>query len=85
VIKTHFPYQTGRIEIDLDANKTDRIFLDNTASTQLPLSVYQNLGEFLFTYANVHRGEYDASQVMTEEFERAYNMTANLVNANSWR
>jgi len=62
-----------------------RIFVDNTASTQLPLPLLKNIVQALFNYANIHRGEYNASQHTSMEFERAYNIAANLINAKSWR
>ena len=64
---------------------TPRHFMDSTASTHLPLPVLERIAQSLFSYANVHRGEYDASMATTEEFERSYNIAANLVNARSWR
>jgi len=86
VIRMLFPYLGGETVINVESPvKNERVFLDNTASTQLPLPVLEQVAKTLFTYANIHRGEYDASQISTEEFERAYNITANLVNAESWR
>lgn len=59
--------------------------MDSTASTQVSAPVLEKLISASMIYANVHRGEYDASQITTEDFERAYNIAANLVNAQSWR
>src|SRR3989339_337580 len=86
LIRDSFPFLSERIRLDLpNRNQRERIFLDNTASTQMPLQVIEQIARSLFTYANIHRGEYDSSQISTEDFERAYNITANLVNARSWR
>jgi selenocysteine lyase/cysteine desulfurase len=63
----------------------NRIVVDNTASTQLSLPVLQKIVHSIFNYANIHRGEYNASQQTSFEFERAYNIAANLINATSWR
>ncbi|MBT3985629.1 aminotransferase class V-fold PLP-dependent enzyme [archaeon] len=85
-IRQHFPYLQGDLALNVQREfPRDRTFLDNTASTQLPLPVFERIAESLFEYANIHRGEYDASRRTTEDFERAYNTAANLVNADSWR
>jgi cysteine desulfurase/selenocysteine lyase len=85
-IRKHFPFLQRVIQARVDnPNPKGRLFVDNTASTQLPLEILTGMAQDLFDYANVHRGEYDASQATTERFERAYNIAANLVNAESWR
>ncbi len=85
LLRSLFPYSSEGINIELKNPFQGRTFLDNTASTQLPLPVLEHIAKSLFTYANIHRGEYDASQISTENFERAYNIAANLVNARSWQ
>src|SRR3989344_2547452 len=85
-IRKHFPYIGDAIRLHVPNHSVEgRLFVDNTASTHLPMPVLEKLAASLFQYANVHRGEYDASLQSTQEFERAYNNAANLVNANSWR
>jgi cysteine desulfurase / selenocysteine lyase len=85
-IRTLFPYldESLAIKVAHPSDKT-RVFLDNTASTQIPKAVLEHIAKTSFNYANIHRGEYDASQITTEEFEKSYNTIANLVNAASWR
>jgi selenocysteine lyase/cysteine desulfurase len=86
VIRKHFPFLQENVEIKACCpNNSKRIVVDNTASTQLPLPLLQNVINSAFTYANIHRGEYTASLHTSYEFERAYNIAANLVNARSWR
>ncbi len=86
VIRHHFPFLQENVEIKACCpNDNKRIVVDNTASTQLPLPLLHNVINSVFTYANIHRGEYSASLHTSYEFERAYNIAANLVNARSWR
>lgn len=83
-----FPYLQNEVRLHVERaepKQVQRTFLDSTASTHLPQPVLEQVVKTLFQYANVHRGEYDASQITTEEFETAYNIAANLVNAQSWR
>ena len=81
-----FPYLLDRVRFDhTNPSLNSRVFLDSTASTHLSQPALEKLVTALFNYANVHRGEYDASQITTEDFEKAYNVAANLVNASSWR
>jgi len=84
-IRRNFPYLADALSMQLQNSGEKRIFLDNTASTQLALPVLESLNQAVFRYANIHRGEYKASQETTEEFEKTYNISANLVNADSWR
>lgn len=85
-IRGKFPYLNGSINLMVkNTHRPGRIFVDSTASTQMPLPVLERLAGSLFHYANIHRGEYDSSRLSTLEFERAYNIAANLVNADSWR
>jgi cysteine desulfurase / selenocysteine lyase len=84
-VRGQFPYLGGVANIQAGEKRDARIFLDSTASTQIPLPVLETVVNSVFDYANVHRGEYNASQKTTETFERTYNMAANFVNADSWR
>ncbi len=85
-IRGLYPYLMETIDLRLNnPREHPRTFVDNTASTQMALPVMEKFLSSLFDYANIHRGEYDASQVSTERFERAYNIAANLINAESYR
>lgn len=85
-IRSLFPYLREVIELRVERpEQTPRVALDNGASTQLPVAVLERMAQELFTYSNIHRGEYNASVQTTEHFERAYNVAANFVNAASWR
>ncbi|UCE38803.1 MAG: aminotransferase class V-fold PLP-dependent enzyme [Thermoplasmata archaeon] len=86
VIRQLFPFLQESIDIKACCpNNNKRIVVDNTASTQLPLPLLHNVINSVFSYANIHRGEYSASLHTSYEFERAYNIAANLINARSWR
>jgi cysteine desulfurase/selenocysteine lyase len=85
VIRQYFPFLRDSIAIHAENPDGMRLAVDNTASTQLSLPVLESLVTSLFKYANVHRGEYNASMKTSWDFERAYNIAANLVNADSWR
>jgi len=81
-IRELFPYLHDKLDLRITiAREQPRLFLDNTASTQVSLPVLEALARTVLDYANVHRGEYRASQLTTERFEAAYNVAANLVNA----
>ncbi|HIH43112.1 TPA: aminotransferase class V-fold PLP-dependent enzyme [Candidatus Woesearchaeota archaeon] len=85
-VRRFFPFLQKEQELRVaNPAETQRVFVDSGASTHMPLPVLEKIAESLFRYANVHRGAYDNSQHTTEEFERAYNVAANLVNAASWR
>jgi len=84
-VREQFPYLSGVANIQAGEERAGRIFLDSTASTQIPMPILEAVVNASFDYANVHRGEYNASQKTTEAFEGTYNMAANLVNADSWR
>lgn len=85
IVRQYFPFLQDRADIRLSNLKNNRISLDNAASAQLPLPTLVHLIKAVTTYANVHRGDYSTSHHTSKEFERAYNITANLVNAQSWR
>lgn len=85
IIRQYFPFLQDKVRINACNLSKQRIVVDNTASTQLSLPVLKSMVNAVFNYANIHRGEYDASQQTSYEFERAYNIAANFVNAKSWR
>jgi cysteine desulfurase/selenocysteine lyase len=62
------------------------IYLDNTATTQKPLSVLRAIEEYYRTYnANIHRGIYKIAEEATEAYEKARGKVARLLNARSDR
>jgi cysteine desulfurase/selenocysteine lyase len=61
-------------------------YLDNTATTQKPLSVLRALDDYYRTYnANVHRGIYRMAEEATAAYEKARVAVARFVNARSHR
>jgi cysteine desulfurase/selenocysteine lyase len=61
--------------------ESGRIVTNNAASTQPPrelVALYQSLGP---GYENVHRGQSSASQLMTAQFEAAYDTIAEFIGA----
>ena len=61
-----------------------RIVTNNAASTQPPrelVQLYQRLSRR--GYENVHRGQSDASQAMTTQFEASFDTIAQFINAPS--
>ena len=63
-------------------NNHPLVFLDNAASTQKPLSVIQKMQQmYEKEYANVHRGAYQLSAQITDEYEKARQKIADFINA----
>ncbi len=61
------------------------VFLDNTASTQKPRQVIEKIKElYECCYANIHRGLYDLSLDISEQYEEAHKKVARFINARSW-
>lgn len=58
-----------------------RVPTNNAASTQPPRDILRLLGDLAPDYDNVHRGQSDASVLMTELFEDAYKTIAQFLNA----
>ncbi len=57
-------------------------FLDNAASTQTPRPVVDAMDAYYDTYrSNIHRGIYRISEEATEQYERAREKVAQLINA----
>lgn len=57
-------------------------FLDNAASTQTPRPVVEAMEAYYDTYrSNIHRGIYRISEEATEQYERAREKVARLINA----
>ncbi len=61
------------------------IYFDNAATTLKPKQVVGAIARYyLFYSANVHRGFHTLSQEASEEFERAHEVIAKFIGANSW-
>jgi cysteine desulfurase/selenocysteine lyase len=58
-----------------------RIVTNNAASTQPPRELVQLYRELAPEYENVHRGQSDASQAMTAQFEASFDTIAQFINA----
>ena len=57
-------------------------FLDNAASTQTPRPVVEAMDAYYDTYrSNIHRGIYRISEEATDQYERARQKVARLINA----
>ena len=62
------------------------IYLDNSASSQKPLSVIEAMDRYYREYnANVHRGIYYISEKASEAYETARKKVGRFINARSWR
>lgn len=62
----------------------DRIFLDNSASTQKPLEVIDTMSNFYkYEYAPVHRGIYQAGEISSQKYESAREIIANFLHCES--
>ncbi|MAR78712.1 MAG: cysteine desulfurase CsdA [Rhodospirillaceae bacterium] len=60
------------------------IFLDSAASSQKPMSVIESVSScYKYNYANIHRGLYDLSERLTEQYENVRKKIASFINANS--
>ncbi len=60
------------------------IYMDTAASAQKPLVLLEKLEKaYLEEYANVHRGSYWLSEVATENYEKARQIAAKFINAES--
>lgn len=60
----------------------DLIYLDNSATTLRPNSVIECITNYYYNYsANAHRGDYDISRKVDEEYEKVREKTAKFLNA----
>ena len=60
------------------------VYLDSAASAQKPKCVIEKIkATYEKSYANVHRGIYDLSQVATEKYENSRKKVSEFINANS--
>ena len=81
------PYDVERIRADFpilyrEVHGKPLVFLDNGASAQKPRSVLEAMDHaYRFEYANVHRGLHHLSNVATENYEAAREITRRFLNA----
>lgn len=78
------PFDIEAIRKDFPIFATDPplAFLDNAASTQTPRPVVEAMDAYYDTYrSNIHRGIYRISEEATEQYERAREKVARLINA----
>ncbi len=62
------------------------VYLDSAATSQKPLYVINRVSEYYKTFnANIHRGLYELSMKSTEEYQRSKELSAKLINAESYR
>ena len=65
-------------------SNNDIVFLDSAASTQKPQKVIEKLNNIYSRhYANIHRGIYDLSAKLTNDFEKARSNISKYINASS--
>jgi len=66
--------------------KKNLVYLDSAATTQKPQVVIDRLCKYYTNEnANIHRGPYDLSVNATKEWEKAHEIVADFINANSYK
>lgn len=64
----------------------DLVYLDSTATSQKPDMVIDGVADYLRTsYANIHRGSYDISEISEKLYEDSKKIVARHIGAESWR
>ena len=77
-----FDIEAIRKDFPIFATTPPLAFLDNAASTQTPRPVVEAMDAYYDTYrSNIHRGIYRISEEATEQYERAREKIAQLINA----
>lgn len=72
----------NKIREDFPMLKGDIIYLDNSATTLKPKCVIDKIVDYYSHYsANAHRGDYDLSYKVDQEYEQAREITKNFINA----
>ena len=67
---------------DFPMLKEDLIYLDNGATTLKPQCVIDKITEYYTKYsANAHRGDYDISFKVDQEYEKAREIVRNFIHA----
>lgn len=62
------------------------VYLDSTATAQKPAMVIDGVADYLrSSYANIHRGSYDISEVSEKLYEDSKKIVAKHIGAESWR
>ncbi len=74
--------QAIREDFPIFANTPPLAFLDSAASTQTPRPVVEAMDAYYDTYrSNIHRGVYRISEEATDQYEKARQKVAQLINA----
>ncbi|MCG9910723.1 MAG: cysteine desulfurase [Flavobacteriales bacterium] len=74
--RKQFPILTQQV------NGKPLVYFDNAATSQKPLRVIQSLSDYYTRYnSNVHRGVHTLSQMATDAFEEARELTASFIHA----
>ena len=69
---------------DFPILKQDIIYFDNSATTLKPKQVIDKMSDYYSNYsANAHRGDYDLSIKVDNEYENARMLVKNFINAKS--
>jgi len=64
----------------------DLVYLDSTATSQKPEMVIDGVADYLrSSYANIHRGSYDISELSEKFYEDSKKIVARHIGAESWR
>jgi len=64
----------------------DIVYLDSTATSQKPAVVIDGVADYLrSSYANIHRGSYDISEISEKLYEDSKKIVAKHIGAESWR
>ncbi len=67
-------------------NKPDLIYLDSTATSQKPSHVVDGVAEYLSSsYANIHRGSYEISEISEKLYEDSKAIVAKSIGAENWK
>jgi cysteine desulfurase/selenocysteine lyase len=75
-----------RADFPIFSNNQDLVFFDSTATSQKPKMVIDGISEFLSQdYSNIHRGMYDIAQNSEKLYKQSKEITAKVLNANSWK
>ena len=84
VDKKSFNIDDIRNDFPFFRKNTDLVFLDTAASAQKPSSMIEAIAHTSeCEYANVHRGAYTLSNMVTTKFENVRKKTAEFINAHS--
>ena len=69
---------------DFPMLKQNLIYLDNGATSFKPKEVIAKINEYYMTYsANAHRGDYDISYKVDQEYENTRDLVKEFINAKS--